>query len=275
MPNLRIIFDNLAAKATLTASSTAGSLVAANMLNDTKVSVHRSTGTSVTYMLIWATPQVVGAVALPATNLTATATIQVRLYSDTGATTLLYDSAPVLASASGTLGLHGVDSVNANHFSSGGATKAAVWCGSQVANVRRCDIFLVNTGNPAGYIDCARIVVGPYWEAPVNPNYGATAGTTDLTKTLRTESGDSVVTRGAQYQTMRLQLEQFNEATRATLAKIIRSAGAHTCLFFSLLPGNTAATAEQDHMIYGRRASGPFTFDFFNSFSTSFEIEGW
>lgn len=276
MPNMRLIYDNVASSATLTTSSTAGLLVASNMLTDVKSAVHRSTGTSVSYTLTWAANQVVGGVALPATNLTATATIRVQLYSDTAGTVQIADSGTVSACPSSQLGLFGWgSSINANAFAHGGASKVAVWFSTQLSTARRCVITLTDTSNPAGYIDCARLVLGPYWEAPYNPKYGAAAGTQDLTKVDRSEGGDQLTVRGPQYQTMSLDLALLPEAKRAELAKIIRSVGSHTNVFLSLLPGSATASAEQDHMIYGKRSSSPFTFDFFNAFSTKIEIEGW
>lgn len=276
MPNMRLIYDNVASSATLTTSSTAGLLVASNMLTDVKSAVHRSTGTSVSYTLTWAANQAVGGVALPATNLTSTATIRVQLYSDTAGTVQIADSGTVSACPSTQLGLFGWGSnINANAFAHGGASKTAVWFSTQLNTVRRCVITLTDTSNPAGYIDCARLVLGPYWEAPYNPKYGATAGTQDLTKVDRSEAGDQLTVRGSQFQTMNLDLALLTEPKRAELAKIIRSIGSHRSVFLSLLPGSSSATAEQDHMIYGKRSSSPFTFDFFNSFSTQIEIEGW
>lgn len=276
MPNMRLIYDNVASSATLTTSSTAGLLVASNMLTDVKSAVHRSTGTSVSYTLTWAANQAVGGVALPATNLTSTATIRVQLYSDTAGTVQIADSGTVSACPSAQLGLFGWGSnINANAFAHGGASKVAVWFSTQLSTVRRCAITLTDTSNPAGYIDCARLVIGPYWEAPYNPKYGAAAGTQDLTKVDRSEGGDQLTVRGPQYQTMSLDLALLPEAKRAELAKIIRSVGSHTNVFLSLLPGSAIGSAEQDHMIYGKRSSSPFTFDFFNAFSTKVEIEGW
>jgi hypothetical protein len=150
-----------------------------------------------------------------------------------------------------------------------------VWLPVQPENIKRCVISLVDTDNLSGHIDCSRVIVGPYYEAERNPSYGGSIGTTDMTKTLRTDSGDSVVNRGAMYQTMSLSMADMSEEGRAALAKILRSAGSYKNLFFSLLPENENASAEQDFMIYGKRANGPFTFDYFNGFSTRFEIEGW
>lgn len=275
MPNLRVLYENVASAAALVASSTAGSLAAANMLTDTKAEVHRSVGKEVTYTLTWATEQRVGAVTLPATNLSASAQMRVQIFSDAAGLGVLFDSGEVAACPSPHLGLHGWPSINANAFAFGGASKAAVWLPVQPENVKRCVITIKDPDNAAGYIDCARLVVGPYWEADKNPNYGATAGSHDLTKTMRSESGDAFVSRGASYQTMSLQLADMTDKSRATLAKIVRSAGTYRNMFFSLLPDNPSGAAEQDHMIYGKRANAPFSFDYFDGFSTRIEIEGW
>lgn len=312
MANLRIIFSNVADQSTLTASTTAGSLSAGNLLKDNKLQVHRSVGTSVTYTLTWASSQQIGGVALPATNLTKTATIRVRLFSDTAGLNLVADSQVVQACPTSSVGLHSWGApINVNAFAFGGASKAAVWFASQPANIRRCEITLQDPDNAAGYIDCSRVVCGPFWEAERNPSYGATLGVTDMTKSQRADSGDLLVVRGAQYETMSFDLADMSESARAQLAKIFRSAGAHRNLFFSAVPDypreapglseprplamsgqnvqqngadvgmqeqitvTQEASLEQDLMIYGRRSSAPFKFDFFNSFSTRVEIEGW
>lgn len=325
MPNLRVIYSNVANQADLTASSTAGTLVASNMLNERKVSVHRSVGTSVSYTLKWATPQHIGCVALPATNLTHKALLRVRLFADEAMTALVADSGVRKAGPTSSSGLYNWGApVDARAFAYGGASKVAAWFSAQPQNVRACSIVLEDLDNPAGYIDCARIVAGPFWEAPKNADYGATAGVNDLSKVTRSDSGDSMVQRGPMFETMSLQMSELTETARATLAKIVRSAGSGQNLFYSLLPefpvsdvpvtledgtplslgapnetlsfGDLAldlggpvtadtsgsdvfvqgeASAEHDHMIYGRRASGAFRFDYFDGFSLPIEIEGW
>lgn len=324
MPNLRIIYSNAADSSTVTASSTAGTLVAANMLNERKVSVHRSTGTSVTYTLTWAKPQRVGGVALPATNLSQHATVRVRLYEDAALTVPIADSGVRRACPTSTLGLYDWGAPrDARAFPFGGASKVALWFPGQPSTVSACTIELADPDNEAGYIDCSRLVVGPYWEAEKNADYGASAGVTDLSKVQRSDSGDTMTQRGPLFETLRLQMSDIKETARGNLAKIVRSAGSSRNLFYSLLPqaprpivplgfgGSTLlsedpvvelevggqplllggvvalenpnsdifvtgdASAEQDHMIYGKRANGAFTFDHFDSFSLPIEIEGW
>lgn len=55
MANLRIIYDNAADRATLTASTTAGALAATNLQRDEKAAIWRSTDTTATLTATWAT----------------------------------------------------------------------------------------------------------------------------------------------------------------------------------------------------------------------------
>lgn len=276
MPNLRLIYDNAADRATsLAASTTAGALVAAYLQNDFKGQAHRSTGTSVTYTLTWTAGETVGAVALPATNLSASATIRVRLYSDTGGTTLIADSGTVYACPGLNLGLwNWALPLNGNAFAYGGASKSAVWFSSHYF-ARRCVIDLADTGNPAGYIDNARLVVGAYWEPAYNASYGAQVSVVDRTTNSRNDAGDNLADRGTQHDTLSLSLEWLGETDRARLMQIMRNAGTARNVFVSLLPGWVDAVAEQDHMIYGKRANAGVSFDHYALFSNKIDIEGW
>lgn len=276
MPNLRLIHDNAADRATsLAASTTSGALVAAYLQNDFKGQVHRSTGTSVTYTLTWTAGETIGGVALPATNLSASATVRARLYSDTGGTTLIADSGTVYACPGLNLGLWNWSlPLNGNAFAFGGASKSAVWFSSHYF-ARRCVIDLVDTGNPAGYIDNARLVVGSYWEPAINAGYGVEANVVDRTSNSRNDAGDNLSDLGTKHDTLSLKLGNVGETDRARLMQIMRNAGAARNVFVSLLPGWVDAIAEQDHMIYGKRANAAVSFDHYAIFSNKIDIEGW
>ena len=276
MPNLRVIHDNAADRATsLAASTTSGALVAANLQNDFKGQVHRSTGTSVSYTLTWTAGETVGGVALPATNLSASSTIRVRLYSDTGGSTLIADSGTVYACPGLNLGLWNWSlPLNGNAFAFGGASKSAVWFSSHYF-ARRCVIDLVDTGNPAGYIDNARLVVGSYWEPAINAGYGVEANVVDRTSNSRNDAGDNLSDLGTKHDTLSLKLGNVGETDRARLMQIMRNAGAARNVFVSLLPGWADPVAEQDHMIYGKRANAGVSFDHYALFSNKIDIEGW
>jgi hypothetical protein len=273
MPNMRVISNNVADSATLSASTTSGALAAANMLNEYKGRVHRATGTSVTYTLTWTALQSIGAVVLPASNVSAAATIRVRLYSDTAGTTLVADSGTVLAAPALDLSWWG-GTVNANSFAYGALAKTAVWFSTHV-NARRCVIDIVDGSNPAGYIDCARLVVGAYWSPTYNAETGAQGGPYDTSAATRNDAGDLMPDRGIVYDTLTLDLKRLPEADRVQLLTIVRAAGTWKNILVSLLPGNTSAAAERDHMVYGKRANAGTAMDAWPYYSNRVEIQGW
>lgn len=276
MPNLRIIHDNAADRATTAvASTTAGTLVMAYTQNNYKGQAHRSTGTSVTYTHTWTNGESIGGTGLPATNLTASATVRQRLYSDVAGTALIADSGIIFACPGLNLGLWDWSlPLNSNAFAFGGLSKSAVWFDAHWF-AKKSVIDIVDTTNPAGYIDCARIVMGPYFEPSRNADWGVQSGVVDTTKTSRNDAGDLLADRGTLHDSMSLNLKMIPEADRAQLMRIFRSSGVGRNMFLSLLPNNANSVLEQDHMIYGKRANSPVSFDFFGAFSNKCDMEGW
>lgn len=277
MPNLRIIHQNAADLATsISASTTSGALVAAYMQTDRKGEAHRSTGTSVTYTLTWTAGTTIGAVALPATNLTAAATIRVRLYSNTGCTTLLKDSGTITACPGLTAGpWTWTSTFNANAFAYGYASKAVAWFAANEPGVKGMKIDIVDTGNPAGYIDCARIVAGPYWSPEWNAIYGCTTQLVDNTANSRSDAGDLTSDRAPIYTEMSLNLSWVTPADRSQLMQVLRANGVWKPVFLSLMPAASSAEAEQDHMIYGKRKNSPVSHPFFEMYAHAIDIESW
>jgi hypothetical protein len=272
MPNMRVISNNVADSATLTASTTSGTLVAANMQNDFKGQVHRASGNFVTYTLTWSALQSIGAVVLPACNLSATATIRVRLYSDTAGTTQIADSGTLTACPG--LDLSWWGTVNANSFAYGALAKVPVWFSSHY-NARRCVIDIVDSANAFGYIDCSRLIVGAYWSPTYNAEYGAAAATMDTTVSARNDAGDLLGDRGVVYDTLSLDLKRMPETDRAQLLNIFRAVGTRENILVSLLPGDASPSAERDHMVYGRRANAGTTLDSWPYYSSKLEVQGW
>jgi hypothetical protein len=276
MPNLRIIHANYADQATsLTASTTSGSLAASLMQTDRKGEAHRSTGTSVTYTLTWTGGVTLGAVALPSTNLTSAATMRVRLYSATSGGTLLLDTGtntacPGLAAGPWTW----TAAYDANAFAYGYLSKAVAWFAA-TAGVKRAVIDLVDTGNPAGYIDCARLVAGPWWSPTWNAEYdGLSTTLVDNTTNARNDAGDLPSDRAPVHQELTLRLPMLPEADRSQLAQIMRANGVWKPIFLSLMPAAGTA-AEQDHMVYGKRQNSAFDSPGFARYAHTMTIEGW
>lgn len=275
MNNLRIIHDNAADRATVSASTTAGTLVAANMRTDLKGEFHRSTGNSVTYTLAWPSFETVGGVAMPACNLTADATIRVRGYDATAGGALVVDSGVQYACPGQVLGLWDwTGPLNGNAFAYGGVAKAVCWLDDHYA-VKRLMIDIEDAGNQAGYIDCARLVVGAYWSPEYNAEYGATNSIDDASKNSRNDAGDLLTDRAALSETLKIDLKMMPPADRARVNQIMRSSGTARPIFLALMPSAADPLIEQDTMIYGKRQNAGLSFDFLNAHSTTITIEGW
>lgn len=278
MPNLRIIYDNAADRASsLTASTTNGQLVASHMLTDVKGQSHRQVGTSVTYTLTWGTAQSIGGVCLPATNLSGTSTLRVRLYSDTSCTSLLGDSGIIYACPGATLELWDWSlPLNANAFAFGGASKTTAWFSSQVGNVRGMKIDLVDTLNTAGYIDCSRIICGTYWEPRHTVQNGSLSiEIADLSTSERTDSGDLLANRSVLHDRMRFDMSYLEEQDRQQFMRIARLAGKSRNIVITVFPDNTNSVLAQDTTVYGKITNFAQTQQFYGFYSMPLEIEGW
>lgn len=275
MPNLRIVSDNAADRATsLVASSSAGTLAASNLQLAIKSRVWRATATSATLTVTWAVAEPVSCVALPFCNLSPAATIRVRGYSDTGGVTLVLDTGvvPACPAAAVTLRGWGAMSSGANAYGYGGGAYARVWFGQ--VNVRRLVVDLADSGNAAGYIEASRLVVGAYWSPTYNADSGAALTLQDQSKHYRTDAGDLMTDIGTRNRKLSLNLLCMPSADRATFANILRAIGMANPLFFSLFPQNVDAEMERDHQIYGKVSQmSAITLTQLGAYSSQLEIE--
>ena len=167
MANIRFIHDFVSDRATLTASTTAGSLSASNMQRNEHAAVWRSTAATATITATLAAAETVDSFALGGSNLTATATITIRLFA------LTKNTNPILT-------------INITPDTSFGSAQA--WFGA--TSVERVEVEIADAGNSAGYIEISRLCIGRRHEMAYNPKYGAALGYTDRSKSSRAESGD-------------------------------------------------------------------------------------
>ncbi|OHE77797.1 MAG: hypothetical protein A3F67_08135 [Verrucomicrobia bacterium RIFCSPHIGHO2_12_FULL_41_10] len=270
---MRIVYNNaLDRSTTLTASTTSGTLIAANMKTESKSEVHRSTGTSVTYTATWPSSETIGAVILPCTNLSATATIRVRVYDVTPL--LVYDSGVVNAASGINFDLQGATHT-VNDFAYGAISKTAVWITSKPATIRSCTIDLVDTNNTAGFIDCSRIVIGNYWQTTYSVENGIQLLSLDDSIVTRTNGGESVTDIGFIYDKLSFNFALLPAADKSELAKITRNVGTNKNFFMSLLPGEVTSSEEQDFMIYGKRTNSAIAHRVYGYYGHSMEITSW
>lgn len=271
MPNLRVIHQNLADTATITANTTAGNYVASNMQTELKSQFHRTTGTTATYTLTWTTDQTVSAVVLPCTNLTASATIQVELQNSVNGQIAI--QTPTTAASSTQIGQF--TAPTGNLFAYGAVTKTAHWFTQAYTNVRKVIITLVDASNPAGFIDCSRIICGHYWSPTYNASReGLVLTVSDTSTTTRNDAGDLISEQGFVYDQLQLNLGVLTDADRDTLLGITRRRGISQNILVSVFPDNRTAS-ELAYLVYGKRSNSSINYILPGFTSTSLEITGW
>ncbi len=275
MTNFRIIYDNKADRATLAVSSTAGTLVAANLLTEIKSQTWRSTSTTASITATWTTGYLVGGVWLPFTNLTSAATIRVRVYTEAADPSPAFDSGTVLACPATPLGLWGWGSspLGANAFSYGGGAYGGVWISAPTTG-KKVVIDLVDSSNSSGYIEAGRLVIGSYWEGAKGADYGASLSAVDTSKQLRNDAGDLMTDRGTIHRHETVPLTTLSPTERTTLWNILVGNGMFRPVFFSLYPEDVDTGLEQSHMLYGKLMSSPaVSVPAFREYATTLDLE--
>lgn len=275
MATMRIVHDNAADRATsLVASTTAGALAASNLLTNRKSEVHRATGTSVTYTVTWATPELCSLVALAFANWTSTATIRVRAYTAAADSVPAVDAGPSLACAYARLGLWpwGTVPLGVNAFSYGGGAYGRLYI--TPGAFEKLVIDIVDDDNPAGYVEAARLITGAWWAPEYNVSQGAAVSVNDTTSNSRSQAGDLRSDVGTVSRSVDLNLDVIAPVDRPRLWNILRGSASSGPVFISLYPEHPDAELEQAHQLYGKLAAAKtISAPLYGLFSAPLEVE--
>lgn len=275
MANLRVVYDNIVTRlSTISASTSAGSLLPSNLLRESKAEVWRSIGTTASLTLTWPTDEIVGMVALPFCNLTGDAQMRVRAYTDIDDTVAAYDSGYVFACPGVSFGDldWGLQPFGVNAYSYGGAKYGTVWF--EPLSCAKIVIEIVDPSNPSGYIEAARLVVGPYWSPTYNADYGVQVSAVDNSRNERNDAGDLKTDRGTISKTLGFDLSGMPNVDRTNLWYIIVGSGKHTPVFVCIFPESDDDAGEQIYQIFGKLSrQSSLTHQFADRHSTQIEIE--
>jgi hypothetical protein len=275
MSNLRIVFSNAANRAaTLAAAAEAGALVAANLLTDIKSQVYRSTSTSATLTLTWASAEIIKCVALPYTNFTKNATMRVRGYTNTGDASPAFDTTALACCPYSAASVFGWDikAPGVANFGYGGAVYAVLWFTGGA--VKKLVIDLADAGNTTGYIETGRLIVGDYWSPDYNADYGLQLGYVDASEHKRNEAGDLMTDIRPRSKSLSFGLGDATPADRKKLMRILRGNGMPGSIFISVFPGDADQDKEQDYQLYGKLSQlSALTLARFESYTSSITID--
>lgn len=273
MPNLRILYNNIADTATIVASNTAAGFSVENLKNTQKTSVHRSTSSNLTYTLTWSTSQNFNCLALPATNLTSGSTIKLELYAEISDTSPIYQTVPLQACKDRQIVLLNSSSAPSYiDFGFGGDTKTSVWL-SRAYSIKKLVITLV--GSNTTFIDCARIVCGTYWESSRQVSNGITLGYEDTSSVISTRSGNTYVDRKPIVQNIQFNLSYIGDGDRLELQKLMRVWGSSGLMYVCVFPDNNNPEITQAYSIYGRSQSNSLQYQLYSLYNTDITINSW
>lgn len=251
MSNLRIVQSNNADSATLSASNTAGALVADNLKSTFKSQVYRSTGTTTIITAEWAAAQYISIAAFAFANFSSAATMRVKGYTLSGDVTPSFDTGDVVCCSEGSLADYdwGEVGAGANSFAYGGGVYATAW--TPLDLVQKITIEIKDPTNSLGYIEAGRLIIGKYWQAERNADYGAQINYIDRSQSSRNDAGDLMIDRGTRHKSMSLSFALMPTVDRDNLTKLLINNGTSRPFFISLYPENSDPKMEQMHTVWG------------------------
>ena len=272
--HLRIVYNNAADRATITASSTAGGLVASNLQKERKSDVWRSTATTATLTLTYSTAEFIGMVAFPFCNLTSASTIRVRTYTNTADSTPIVDTGFVSAAAATPLGLWewGNVPLGVNAYSYGGAIYGRVWFVSNP--VKKVVIDIDDSTNTTGYIEASRLVAGAYFSPERNAELNATWEITESSRSERNDASDLITDLGSKSKKIGFSLEHMSPSDRNSITNILKGNGMSRPIFVSLYPDDEDSSIEQLYQVYGKLPQqSSVGIAYWNTYNTTLTIE--
>ncbi|WP_428719145.1 hypothetical protein [Undibacterium curvum] len=270
--NLRIIYDNAADRAAISAASSAGAMTPDRLQNDMKSDVWRSIAASATLTLSWPTVEPVAGVALCYSNLSSQAQMRVTAYGYAG--DLVADTGWQLACPPKTIDelRWGVEPLAMTAYLPRHVI-AQCWIASPVLAVRVV-IELNDPCSQTGYIEAGRIVAGDYWSPERSADLGASIGVADASKHYRTGGGDLLTDVGTRHRKQNIALSAMSARDRDRFWEIVWGGGLAQPFYFSLYPDSLDARLEQAHSMYCKLAVTPvMTTPFFRRTSAAIELE--
>jgi len=262
MSNIRLIWDNAVDRASLIASSEAGSLVVANLYSDLKAKVWRALDVNAGVVCMWPQAETISCVVAAFNNLTSLATMRVVGYTYETDVRPIFDTGAVQCAAPPGLGQFMWGSpLGENFYQRGGSSLFAygyggygvVWIPGNHA-VRKLEVHLFDLDNPDTYIEVGRLIAGPVWSPRYNFNFGHNVTYVDSSRRTRTEAGDLRGERGPKWRRIEFELSNMDSQDRAAMLRLARVNGTTESLFVSLFPESDDKLLEQSYQLWGKFA---------------------
>ncbi|MBD8531498.1 MULTISPECIES: hypothetical protein [unclassified Massilia] len=250
MSNLKIIIDNAASRAVLSAAPVAPGMSPAVILNDTKSHVCRATGKEIEIVMSWDVPERVGGAHFLCNGSPST-TIEVLGYSDAAGTTKVLDTGVRQAcpARSRVLRAPWTAVSGASAYSWGGGANAFTWFDN--VSVKRLVVRLKDPGSLQGYLELSHAFVGESFTPDQNASYNPGLTPVDRGEPFYTDAGDRRFVPGTKGSKLSVDLEGMTERDRSAIWDMLVANGLGVPIIISLYPGDASRERERDHQMYG------------------------
>lgn len=251
MANLRLLSTNVVDAATLSSSDFTATLPVTNLQVEGRARVARTTNATGTKTINgnFAGTTLCSALVLYGHNLSGTATWRLRLYNGANQTgTVVYDSTTLTPQTVVGWGAFqwGAEPWGSYIFRDWEQPFYSLFFSEVYAVSFRLEI--TDTGNPAGYLQASRLIMGRYLTPFFNASYGLSL-TWDTNSVQRRTLGGSVRTdRRATFRRLAFDLETLDAGERALWLDLARSSSLHREMFVSVYP-DVGGELERDHSL--------------------------
>lgn len=251
--------------ASITASSSAGAMLATNLLSLKKYSIWRSASLAAQDIVVtWNSSIAVSGVVFAFCNFSSAATMRVRCFSEPADVAEIYDSGNVLCCRRDR-----IEDVGVNFFGVGGGIYASVFFATQTA--KKVQITISDPANAQGYVEASQVLVGDFWSPAHGFNWGAETGCVSLGQISRSQAGSAIKESSAFFKSIAINFDLLTEIERIELTGIIK-ANKNNPLYVSAFPGDTQK--EQDYQILGYlEQTSKIINQSYGVFSSSIDIE--
>lgn len=162
----------------------------------------------------------------------------------------------------------------ASAYAYGGGICGRIWLATQVLAYGAA-LDIVDTSNLQGYLEAPRWVLGTYWEAATNADYGASAEAPDRSKSSYDDAGNLITERGTRSTRLTVDMSKLGPTDRAYVWKTFRTSGTSGEIFASLYPNDPDGQLEQMHQIWGQFVSTPsMKTPFFKLATATLDLQG-
>ena len=237
MSNLRIGYLNRFDSATLTVSpSLASGSLATYLQNDARgdVLLAAAAGSQVINATWGGTGYTLGQIALWRHNLLYSDTIRLQLYSDAAWTTQVYDSTALAAGVTGIMDAEGWVKFTNRYF-------------TPQTNVKSAKI----TVSATSALSLSRVFLGPYTEAPINPQEGFQVGIGTNSRQGRGEAASLRTVVKGKWRTAAFDMMVKTEADRAAWFDVGNHCGIDYPFVVAANPG-AGGTIERDTTYFAK-----------------------